>query len=279
MARTKASPWYRRGHLVYVLALPLLPASLALFERGETLLGGLFAATLAGFVLASLLIRRGLRVQYGQAASRFATRYTHPLTFVGAALVGGLCFVTQWGLAGNSLALAGTLGGLGFAGAFLCYGAPSVRRVQRGGGGYTADEIATQLHAAESRINAIEAVARRLDHREARLRLLRVVVKSHRILNEIQEDPADLRRARKFFSVFVPGLHSVSESYLKVVDGDRPGELDERFIRILTKMEALVDQQHLRLQQADEFDLDVQIEVLGTQIDEEWDARKVASAG
>lgn len=275
MAAGRSNPRYSRGRLIWLFALPLIPGAFATLENGAPGRAGLYAAALLGFVMASLCIRRGLAVQRRRAASRFTTVRTHRLTWYGAVLLAATVFLTQTVLGGQSLAVGATLGLLGFAGAYLYYGALPRRRVTQGAHGYTAEEIAELLGKGERDVNAIERVARRVDDRDLRLRLLRVVVKSHRILNEVHEDPADLRRARRFFSVFLPGMRDVCESYLRAGnDGEKTKDVDTRFADILRRMEHLVDSQYKSLHSADALDHDVKSEVLQTQIDAAWGRRK-----
>lgn len=276
MITTRSNPWYSRGHLIYLFALPLVPALFGVLGRGDNSRALLIAGALALFVLASRVTRRGLRHQQRHSASRFATHYTHALTWAGCALVGAAVFVTQYWLAHNAFAMAASVALLGFTGAYLCYGAPTLRRVHRGANGYSPEEIAQSLRAGEIEIDAIEAAARRITHHATRLRMLRVVVKSHRVLNEIHEDPADLRRARKFFSVFLPGMRGVSESYLKAGNTAGSDDVDARFEKVLRKMERLVDHQLAHLQKADLLEHDVKREVLETQIEETWDKRQAS---
>lgn len=277
MARELSNPRRSRGRLVWLFALPLLPGAFAMLEDGAPARAALYFAALVAFVVAARCIRRGVAQQRRRSASRFATVHTHKLTWYGAALLAAAVMLTQTLLVGQSLAIAVPIALLGFAGAYLCYGAATVRRVVRGANGYSAEEIAELLGSGERDVEAIERVARRIKDRDTRLRLLRVVVKAHRILNEVHEDPADLRRARRFFSVFLPGMREVSESYLKAGNrGKRSGDIDARFTEILRRMEHLVDSQYTTLHNADALDHDVKLEVLETQIDAAWGARKAS---
>ena len=261
--------WSTRGHLIYLLALPLLPTLLAVIERGDWLRTAVAGTTLGLFVLAALAVRVGTRRQRREAFSRYGRSSTHVLTWLGCVAVSAGCFASDYVLGGRGLSSAGMLAIAGFAGAYLSYGSLWARVRPTAGMGYSAEEIAGELQKAERLVQGLEAAARELPHGEMRRRLKRIAVKTYRVLFAIERDPADLRRARRFLNVFLPGAVSIAESYVKADRHGPTDEFDTRFADIHTRTEAVIDAQQSALRDRHAFDLDVQMDVLKTQLEAE----------
>ena len=81
------------------------------------------------------------------------------------------------------------------------------------------------------------------------------------------DDPKDLYRARKFLKVYLDGTARVTESYAKTHGKDAStAELDKNFQEVLDSIESTFGEQHKKLLENDQLDLDVKIEVLKTQL-------------
>ena len=91
-----------------------------------------------------------------------------------------------------------------------------------------------------------------------------------KIITLIENDPSDLPRARKFLKVYLDGTRRVTESYAKTHRNEATTvELDSNFSNVLNSIESTFDEQHEKLKKQDQFDLDVNIEVLETQLKRE----------
>ena len=89
------------------------------------------------------------------------------------------------------------------------------------------------------------------------------------ILKLLEEDPRDLRRARKFLNVYLDGAQKVTEGYAKTHARVAAPDLDDNFRRVLVTIEEVFQEQQQKLLETDITDLDVQIEVLATQLKRE----------
>lgn len=85
----------------------------------------------------------------------------------------------------------------------------------------------------------------------------------------LEQDPRDLRRARKFLNVYLDGARQVTQGYAKTHGRMTTPELEDSFRRVLTTIEEVFAEQQQKLLEADVTDLDVQIEVLTTQLKRE----------
>ena len=78
-----------------------------------------------------------------------------------------------------------------------------------------------------------------------------------------------MRRARKFLNTYLDGAQRVVTGYAKAHVNDQSHSLEDNFRRILITIEEVFEQQYRRLLDNDLHDLDVQMEVLETQLKRE----------
>jgi len=262
-----------RGFLLYVLAFPLLPAALFALTRGQML------KTLAcggGFVLAmtaATLIRRGIRLDNEARKRRLRRRAsTVQYRMIGAALVSVGIFLVAWlgipdqyGLLESALWAVAVL-----IGCYLYYDFDPARKdPEIAAVGITTEELVELLDEAEGRLLSIENSSRQIHNIEFKDRLRRIVKEARVILDTIEKDPVDARRARKFLKVYLDGAQQVTEGYAKThLDGEQHA-LEDNFRRVLTTIETVIAEQQVKLRENNLSDLDVTIEVLQMQIEKE----------
>jgi 5-bromo-4-chloroindolyl phosphate hydrolysis protein len=130
-------------------------------------------------------------------------------------------------------------------------------------------QVAEALAEAEDRLITIERAARAVGNPELTARLSRIAAEGRSILAQIAERPSDLRRARRFLTVFLEGAEQVSDGYVRTHHHADSPELEQNFRTVLGTIEEQFRRQRERLRQADVLDLDVQIEVLKKQLEQE----------
>ena len=135
--------------------------------------------------------------------------------------------------------------------------------------GLSTEEVVEALATAERKIEAIESANRNISNTELSGRLRRVTKLARQIIGTIEEDPRDIRRARKFLNVYLDGARSVTEGYAQTHKTGASEELEANFRNVLVTIEDVFTEQQAKLQQNNELDLDVQIEVLATQLKRE----------
>ncbi len=133
----------------------------------------------------------------------------------------------------------------------------------------TTDRVLEALAQAETSISAIEQATRNIGNAELNSRLRRIAAQARQILTMLEEDPRDLRRARKFLNVYLDGAKQVTEGYAKTHGRVTAPELEDNFRRVLTTIEEVFAEQQQKLLETDVTDLDVQLEVLNTQLKRE----------
>lgn len=262
-----------RGFLLYVLAFPLLPAAFMALMQGQPLEA---MARGTGFVLsmtAATLIRRGIRLDNEARKRRLRRRAsTVQYRMIGAALVSVGIFLVAWlGLPNQYGLLESALWALAvLLGCYLYYDFDPARKDPEVAAiGITTEELLELLDEAEERLQSIENSSRRIHNIEFKDRLRRIVKEARVILDTIESDPVDARRARKFLKVYLDGAQQVTEGYAKTHTQGEQHALEDNFRRVLTTIETVIAEQQVKLRENNLSDLDVTIEVLQMQIEKE----------
>ncbi|MEO1574807.1 MAG: 5-bromo-4-chloroindolyl phosphate hydrolysis family protein [Pseudomonadota bacterium] len=261
--------WSVRGFLIYLLALPLLPALLLELDGGSWWRSAVLGGSIGLLASAALLVRYGVRRQRQRAMSRYHRANTNVLTWLGCSAVAVAVGACQWLISGRSLAFSLALSAGAFGAAYLSYGSMWARPRPEATDGYSPDEIVDALREADLKVRDLESVYVRLPHGEIRSKLRKLVKKTHALLRDIELDPRLLRRSRKYLNVFLPGVQKVASTYRESRETAPDAEFDTRFKSLLDKTSRALDQQAEQRENKIAFDLDVQMAVLRQQLDQE----------
>ncbi len=157
-----------------------------------------------------------------------------------------------------------------FIGTVLLYGRdPHYEDHSKGLVGVTSDELIDAFEEAETKIESIEQSAKKINNIELKNRLNSVADNTRGILDIIEEDPKDLRRARKFLKVYLDGAQKVAHKYSGADHLQDNQELETSLTNVLDTIENVIEEQRETLLKDDVLELDVQIEVLQTQLKHE----------
>lgn len=264
---------------LFILPLPLLLAVLADLIAGDM---GRLARTggaLACFWGAGVLSWRALVAEARYFLGARPDPPAMPLKLVSAVITAGGAFLAATagghGLPG-SLVLA-ALGGLGHA-AF--YGADlRPRRIEVAVvDGVDRSAVTMQLKQAYGRLHGIETAARAIAVPEFTERLLRITNIGRTILLEIEQDPKEATRARRFLNVYLDSAQSVTQEYARTHRQLRSRPLEQSFRQLLIDMESTFARQHKKLLEHDMLSLDVDIEVLNARLKRELPERQPVAA-
>jgi len=259
-----------KGFLLFLLPVPVLLAALIALGRGS--IGGLLgnAAGYALFLAGALLLRYGL-LSEGEYARRRVAKAPLPLKTLGGGMIALATGVTAWLGAHYPPVMAGAFGLAALLGCYLNYGFDprTAKRFTDHDGVDTTDRVLEAFALAETGITAIEQATRDIRNTELNQRLRRITRLARDILKLLEEDPRDLRRARKFLNVYLDGAKQVIEDYARTHGRVSAPELEDNFRRVLITIEEVFTEQQQKLLETDVTDLDVQIEVLTTQLKRE----------
>ncbi|HHB75892.1 MAG TPA: 5-bromo-4-chloroindolyl phosphate hydrolase [Desulfobulbus sp.] len=267
--RKKSLRWHTRGIFLWILPLPLIPAFFITLLRGNLMSAVGNLAALILFWVGALFIRKGLKSELKYEERRMVRAPRRPLKIYGAVAVSlGAFFCSRFGI-DHSLLFSLFPAALAFAGCWLAYGFDP-RRDKVGdikdGFGYTSEEILAAIESAEQKIVAIEKSARGFGNQEVISRLGRITALAHRIVHDLEDDPHDLRKIRKFINVYLDGLQKVTTGYAQAMQKSGSDVLEPRFSKLLDTIEEVFAEQDKKLMADDILDLDIQMEVLMKQL-------------
>jgi hypothetical protein len=263
-----------RALLLWFFSAPLVLAAVTPLAAGR--FDGFIGDALAWVMIAgaAVLTRqaslKSAAEQERRYFRRFGRRWQFPLRNLAAGLVGAGTGTAAVLGAGHSIAVGAGFAAVAVLGYRFVYGLepfwvgerpPAQDRESR--------RVLEALTEAEDRVIRIEQAAAAIRNPELSERLARIAGLGRGILAQIAERPSDLRRARRFLTVFLEGAEQVSDGYARTHRYAQSSELEQRFRAVLITIEEQFARQRERLREADVLDLDVQIEVLKKQLDQE----------
>ncbi|MEZ5824609.1 MAG: 5-bromo-4-chloroindolyl phosphate hydrolysis family protein [Geminicoccaceae bacterium] len=259
-------------------ALRILPVFIALPVISGLLAGNFLrtsgaVASLALLVLAGTFVQKGLEAEAAYNARRVA-RPPGPRKLMGAIMVAASVFLLAWIADGQGLFMSVLYGVLGGVGCVMAYGLDPMGRKDIDAGlaersGLKSEDVIAAVSEAESKIREIELNARELHNRELTERLTRIAARARAVLAQVERDPGDLRRARRFFVTYLDGTRDVVRKYREQQNDLSTTPLAESFRHVLETVEKVFIEQAEVLKRNESLDLEVQIEVLKTQLERE----------
>jgi hypothetical protein len=232
------------------------------------------AVGLVVIYLGTFLVESGLVKEAEYQARELANAPRPPRKLLGAIVVAIGVFVCGLGASGASVALSLLLGALAGIGCLMAYGtdptrnkglAPELARKA----GVKTEQVIEAVTEAEGKLRDIERLAGGLHNRELTGRIGRIVAQARAVLAQIEKDPSDLRRARRFLVTYLDGTRDVVSKYTEQQQDLAETELAANFRHVLETIERVFIEQEQVLKRNETMDLEVQIEVLRTQLERE----------
>ena len=260
-----------KGLLLYLLPMPMLLLALARMLGGNSSSALGFAVCFALCMVAASMIRNGLGIEQEARRRKIVRRSsTMPYKAIGAGVLGVAIFIGA--LLGAKITLFSSLllGVAAAIGSVFTYGTdPSRSAPDMPAVGVTSEEVIEILDEADQKILAIEAATGRIHNVEMKDRLKNIVKGVREITDIVEDDPRDLRRARKFLRTYLDGAQRVTEGYADTHKYGDNGELEDNFRNVLETIETVIEDQKGKLLENNLTELDVQIEVLQMQLEKE----------
>ena len=250
-----------RAPLPFLFVIPPVLTAVRTLIQGDVARFGQAVGVAALFYLAAWLICRGVKA--AESGQPFPGRA------LGSVALGLATAGASWFLAGNGLIVTILLGVGALVAATLRYGS---ELAPTRGEGLTADAADARQLVGEARAK-LERLARARYRIQGAPELTQKLdsIKGwiEKILGMIEEDPRDLRRARKFLVVYLDGAGEVADKYVALQAKGEGASFAPRLLDLLTEMEKVSAEQHAKLLENDSFDLDVQLEVLSDRLKRE----------
>ncbi len=269
-AGKKRARFRKRGWFIIAAATPLIIAGFKELSGGDVLAMARNFALFGMFGMAAFLIRQGGDAEEAYAMRKFASPPAMPRKMIGSALLGvSLALTAALGWQIDWIQALG-LGVLGAGASLLTFGFdPMSAKGEISLSGVTPQMVEEAIREAEEKIEGIERSAADIADRPLRDRLAKITARARDILKRIEQDPSDLRRARKFLKVYLDGALEATRKY-----ADNQHDLGEsgmymKFRSLLDDMQQTFDAQHEKLLVNDQIDLDVEIDVLADRMKHE----------
>ena len=259
-----------KGLMLFIIPFPVFIAAITDLLHNDFSGTIINAAAFAGFMISASIARLGIKNEGKYYERSIARAPSTPYKTVAALLLSITTGLTAWWSVHYGLLNSILIGLAVFIGFYLYYGLDP--RKDKSGNirlGVTTDEVIKALEDAEVRIDAIEAARKHINNIDFNAQIKRITDKAREIIKTIEEDPKDLDRSRKFLKVYLDGAKKVTEGYANAKDIEQETELKNNFSNVLDTIEKTFDKQKDELKKNNHFDLDVQIEVLKTQLKQE----------
>lgn len=258
--------------LPFLLPLPLLITLLFSLAEKNIFLFSVSLTGMGAFLLSGYFIARSnfhqvqLKQRKWQRQSRMPWRFSAALfTAIGTFIIA--LFAVKQGLL-----ISAAYGSVSFIGMVLYYGLDTKHKDDSLGlSGVSSEELGDAFDEAEARIASIRQAADKVLHNDPQLaaRLQHIAKGSESILKIIEDDPNDLRRARKFLKVYLNGAQQVINKYANREQLQNNQTIDSNLRQVLDTIDTVLEEQHQKLLEDDVLELEIQIEVLQTQLKHE----------
>lgn len=260
----------KRTWMIFAAAAPLLVSAFVNIVSGNAFGMARDFGLFAIFAVGATLIRQGVEAQAEYESKDYTVAPALPRKLLGSAMLGGGLFLT--GFLGWEIGVIQSfgLGIFGAAASVLAFGLDPMRAKGRiGVAGITPQMVSEAVAEANEKIAGIERAAADVRDRPLRERLSQVVVEARKVVGRIEEDPSDLRRARKFLKIYLDGGLEATRKYVRNQNDHAESEIYMKFRALLDDMIATFSAQHEKLLRNDHIDLDVEIDVLAERLKQE----------
>jgi len=257
---------YPKATLLYIFLAPLFLAVIL----------ALFNTNIKAFILSSIsfmlfftvarLARRGLDAENFYNNTTFTKAPKVPYKTIAGYLLGGATFFTAFITGGEPFIKSSFLAIIATLGYYLLYGFDPKKDKLENLGDISAEFVLETINEAKSKLSSIKNDMSDIKDTLLYDKLSTAVSKAKNILQTIQEDPKDIRVARKFLIVYIDGIAKVTEAYTDLDEQDITIQTKKKIHSLMDDVEIRFDKELARLKKNNQFDLDVHIDTLKEQI-------------
>jgi len=252
--------------LLYLFLIPLF----------ISIVKSLFASDYSGFLLKGAgflflsgsisLASKGLAQKRAYEKATLAKAPNIPMMTLAAAGLGLSAFYLSFFIGGKPILSALFVGILAPLGFYLYYGIDPRKDKLDNIDGISAQLVLDTIQEAHTKLTRIKNDMTKISDKILLDKLRIATVKADRILQAIQEDPKDIRVARKFLIVYIDGIAKVTNAYIQLDETEITEETKQRLYTLMDDIEHTFTSELQRLKENNQFDLDVHIDVLKEQI-------------
>lgn len=260
------NPSFNKGALLYIFLVPLFISVILALLQTEIMA---FVWNSIAFVLFFLVLKLSHKGFIQEKEYLLATLTKAPKTpykTMSALLLGIATFFTAWIAGGKPFMTSLFLGLISTLGYYLYYGFDPKEDKLDNLGDISAEFVLETIQEAQDKLSNIKEDMQEMDDKLLVEKLDKAVKKAEHILAVIQEDPKDIRVARKFLIVYIDGIAKVIDAYSTLDEKDIDAERKENLYALIDDLDLKFDSELERLKNNNLFDLDVHIDVLKEQI-------------
>jgi len=252
--------------LLYILLIPMFISVVISLFRGD--FNG-FTLKIVGFALlygSTYMAKNGLLAKHKYDKSILTKAPKIPYLKMAAIGLGITSFYLSFMVGGRGFLASLFVGILAPIGSYLYYGFDPTKDKIDSIDGISADLVLSTISDANEKLDYIQNNAQKVNDYKLRGKIDKALKKSRTILQTLQEDPKDIRVARKFLIVYIDGVKNVVDSYIKLDAKDIDQPTKDRLYGLMDNVEERFDKELARLKSNNKFDLDVHIDTLKEQI-------------
>ena len=268
VAKQPEKPSYKsvQGILLYLFLVPLfLAVILALFQTNiKAFL--LNSISFFLFLAVATLAKKGFMQERIYHESIFTKAPKIPYKMVAGYLLGGATFFTSFVSGGQPLVKSAFLAIVAIVGYSLLYGFDPKKDKLENIGDISAEFVIKTIGEAKAKLSEVEIAMQNIKDTILHDKLQKALVQAEHILKTIQEDPKDVRVARKFLTVYIDGVAKVTKAYTELDEAEINEQTTQRLHTLMDEVEEKLSEELQRLKNNNAFDLDVHIDVLKEQI-------------
>ncbi|MBK0400650.1 5-bromo-4-chloroindolyl phosphate hydrolysis family protein [Limibaculum sp. M0105] len=258
-----------RGMLLFVLPLPLLFAAFSDIALGNVVAAVADLAALALLLGGAWMLREGQKAEAAFEARSVARRPAVPRKIIAAAAAGlGVALASYAGW-GQGLPSALGMGALATASHLMAFGIDPLKNKGIDIADSEAGRVAEALDKAEARLAEITRLGHTIRDREIETRLDTLMSAVRGLLRQVEGDPRDLPRARRYLSVYLTGAHEATRKYAETHETLADPALRRDYLALLGDLETSFERGRKMLLENERTDLEVEIEVLRERLEQE----------
>lgn len=211
-----------RAKLLFIIPLPLLFAGIGELRSGDGL-GMIFEfGALAALLLAAWLLRDGLTAEDAYNNRKVARAPTIPRKIFASVLTGLGVGIAAFGGANAELFSSVIFGWAAMIAHTLSFGIDPLRsKGVEGVHEFETERVAKAIEKAEKLLTETITASKRFNDRALEGRIESLAVAARDMFRTIEEDPRDLRRARKFIGVYLKGARDATQKFADLYSRNR----------------------------------------------------------
>jgi len=253
-----------RPNFLFLAMLPLL-----LTAFGEDAIG--LALDLTAFAVLAMgvfMLRQGLVAEAAFHQRKVARRPALPRKIIAAIFVGIGTLAAAFD--GGNLISAGIYGVLSLVLMVLAFGIDPMRdKGMSGVDQVQSDSVARAVTKAEDHLAAMADAILRARDRQVERRVDDFAATARKMFRQVEDDPRDLRAARKFMGIYLAGARDATEKFADLYARNQDKQARADYLALLDDLETNFDAKTETLLLDDRSNLDIRIEVLRERLQRE----------